>query len=296
MESSLSKETLSLFIKAIMNGGSVSISEEEPANLHYFEALVSNGFLRCDEEYLSKGEKKQGTPLPVKAKRTFDNHHEDEYAMMLYSQFQPLESTSMAKRIKMTLSPTLHVNWDLFKFRFQSRWLVGFFTARIHSSAGAIMKIILEKLETNIPSLTSTRITLFDILQNLPPDASLIKVGSNPSGLVNSSILSNITTLVLLMIDSSMDILHKYKDESELSIGLNLNALKRASQALLCEKYVQDRFGDDSFKIFRLLGAKQLLEEKQISKLAMLSLKDVRERLFQLHKCGFISIQVSHSF
>ena len=44
--------------------------------------------------------------------------------------------------------------------------------------------------------------------------------------------------------------------------------------------------------LLELLGLKQLLEEKQISKFAMISLKDVRERLFQLHKNGFVSIQV----
>lgn len=293
-EASLSQDALSLFIRTIMNGGSILTTEEGPSSRQHLECLVAAGFLKCDsnDDPSAEDEKKAAFALAKDKKRPQVTGN-DEYAMMIYSQIHPSEPSSVAKRIKVTLSPVLHVNWDLFRFRFQSRWLIDFFSTRIHQSAGAIMKIILDKLESSSVAISSTRITLFEIVQNLSPDASSVKVGQSTQGpATSSSIVPNITSLILLMIDSSMDILHRHKDESELSVGLNLNAMKRASKTLLCEKYIQDRFGDNSLRIFRLLGLKQLLEEKQISKFAMLSLKDVRERLFQLHKNGFVSIQV----
>lgn len=303
----ISQETLSIFIQILVNGSCIKI-EESSIDHQHFETLVvagllSNGIASIPSTTLSK-ESKPIITTPVQKKPL--PRISDEYSMIFsqLSQSASNPNTSIippgpvvTKRIKPTLASILYVNFNFFKFRLQTRWLIDFFSAKVHPSAGCLMKIILEKIEENNLCTASTRITLFNIIQRLPSDAPSFSLSPvNNLGFSDSytgNIVTNVTAYLQLMMEASMGVLFRHKDETELSIGVSFDAIKSLSQSLLCEQYISDRFGDSSLRIYRLLKLKQLLEEKQISKLAMISLKDVRERLFQLHKNGLVSIQVN---
>jgi DNA-directed RNA polymerase III subunit RPC3 len=57
------------------------------------------------------------------------------------------------------------------------------------------------------------------------------------------------------------------------------------------EAYIAIRFGQTSARIFRILVAKKFLEEKTISKIAMISGKEARERLYVLLNAGLVLLQ-----
>lgn len=59
----------------------------------------------------------------------------------------------------------------------------------------------------------------------------------------------------------------------------------------LLEAFVKNRFGQPSLRVFRILLAKKMVEERQIAKLSMLPGKEVRERLYQLLRHGLVQMQ-----
>lgn len=71
-----------------------------------------------------------------------------------------------------------------------------------------------------------------------------------------------------------------------------------ASDDLVCrfiEAYISNRFGQPSARIFKILLTHKYLEEKTISKIAMISAKETKERLYALFQNGFIHLQVELS-
>lgn len=59
----------------------------------------------------------------------------------------------------------------------------------------------------------------------------------------------------------------------------------------LVESFINQRFGSTSTRIFRIIGAHKMVEEKTISKIAMIPAKDTRDRLYQLLKLGLVILQ-----
>jgi DNA-directed RNA polymerase III subunit RPC3 len=62
-------------------------------------------------------------------------------------------------------------------------------------------------------------------------------------------------------------------------------------QHALVEAYIRGRYGQPSARIFSIVQGKQLAEEKTISKVAMITPKDCRERLYQMLTAGLLSLQ-----
>lgn len=64
---------------------------------------------------------------------------------------------------------------------------------------------------------------------------------------------------------------------------------------LLCratlESVVRERFGSKPLRIFRLLLLKQLLEQKQVSDMALVPNKEAKEILYSLLAENFVSLQ-----
>jgi DNA-directed RNA polymerase III subunit RPC3 len=70
--------------------------------------------------------------------------------------------------------------------------------------------------------------------------------------------------------------------------------VREARQHLLLQSIlalVKSRFGQPSARIMRILLAKRFLEERSISKAAMLSGKETKERLYILLQHGFVHMQ-----
>lgn len=57
------------------------------------------------------------------------------------------------------------------------------------------------------------------------------------------------------------------------------------------ESFIATRFGAASVRILRILQDKKMLEEKTISKIAMITAKETRERLYQMLAVGLVHLQ-----
>lgn len=57
------------------------------------------------------------------------------------------------------------------------------------------------------------------------------------------------------------------------------------------ETFIRARLGQASLRLFRILRARCMLEEKTISKVAMMTAKETRERLFELLRWGLVHLQ-----
>lgn len=73
--------------------------------------------------------------------------------------------------------------------------------------------------------------------------------------------------------------------------AFDLTRAHRHLRLLILETYISVRFGGPSARVFRILLKKRMVEERQIAKLAMLTGKDVRERLYQLLQLGLVQLQ-----
>ena len=100
---------------------------------------------------------------------------------------------------------------------------------------------------------------------------------------------------------------------------LDLGRMSRLLQSKMVESVVKQKFGDLSLRIFRLLSIKKQLEQKQvcitlfffpikvanvnsyspspfqntkIAELALMQLKDTRERLYEMFTAGYVVLQV----
>lgn len=59
---------------------------------------------------------------------------------------------------------------------------------------------------------------------------------------------------------------------------------------------MRERFGSKAFRVFRLLLMKKMLEQKQVSDMAMIPAKEAKEILYTLLTEGFVSLQVWPSY
>lgn len=72
---------------------------------------------------------------------------------------------------------------------------------------------------------------------------------------------------------------------------LDRPALAKHLSFLLTLSYVNARYGPSSTRLFCILEDKQLSEERSVCKAAMMPVKEVRERLYEMLRDGFISLR-----
>ena len=158
---------------------------------------------------------------------------------------------------------------------------------RLNSSAGKVIETILSLSTDNL--MTSVTFNTFQLSQNLPKDLSLPLESSSSGGggLGSSSPLLQ----YLHLICQNFDYL-----QAQTSLGANafifdIQKASRHLRLMLIESFIRSRFGLPSARIFRILLSKKMFEERQISKVAMITSKEVRERLYALLNVGLVQLQ-----
>ncbi len=72
------------------------------------------------------------------------------------------------------------------------------------------------------------------------------------------------------------------------------------AMGLMCQNFtetlLQETMGTTSARIYRILCRKKVLDEKGISKIGLMTPKEVREKLFKMAKAGFVEIQVRNAW
>jgi hypothetical protein len=75
--------------------------------------------------------------------------------------------------------------------------------------------------------------------------------------------------------------------------ALNLLKLSNKMKTELIENLVFEKYGKAAYRIWRLLAEKKMLDDKQISKLALVDEKLARSNLYSMLKSGLVFVQVS---
>ncbi|KAK3241678.1 hypothetical protein CYMTET_48583 [Cymbomonas tetramitiformis] len=79
--------------------------------------------------------------------------------------------------------------------------------------------------------------------------------------------------------------------DGDISVSANLKRMMDVVRQKQVEGVIRDRFGGPACRIYRLLFLKRQLEQKQISDMAMLPIKETREILYKLLKAGYVTLQ-----
>eukprot|EP00010_Vexillifera_abyssalis_P005184 CAMPEP_0201555502 /NCGR_PEP_ID=MMETSP0173_2-20130828/49406_1 /ASSEMBLY_ACC=CAM_ASM_000268 /TAXON_ID=218659 /ORGANISM="Vexillifera sp., Strain DIVA3 564/2" /LENGTH=607 /DNA_ID=CAMNT_0047967323 /DNA_START=47 /DNA_END=1870 /DNA_ORIENTATION=- len=118
-----------------------------------------------------------------------------------------------------------------------------------------------------------------------------------PSSFVSSA-LSNVGTLpsagiVRKLPKSAKASAETLRDQSEAaqSYRLNVGDMTVFISNLECESIILNRYGGEALRIFRLLKQKNMLEDSQISDLAVVPIQETRKLLCKLSQDGVLSMQ-----
>lgn len=159
-------------------------------------------------------------------------------------------------------------------------------TRRLNKSAGKVIETILSLSSDDFA--TNITFNTFNLSQKLPKDMTfpLESASAASSGIAASPLLQYLHVLC-----QNFDFL-----QSQSSLGANafLFDVKKALRHLrlmLIESFIRSRFGLPSARIFKILLSKKMYEERQIAKVAMITSKEVRERLYALLKVGLVHLQ-----
>lgn len=74
---------------------------------------------------------------------------------------------------------------------------------------------------------------------------------------------------------------------------VNYELASRTLKLNIIESIIQEKWGLIGCRIWRILQAKNKLDEKQVAKIGMISQKDGRECLYKMMKDGFCFLQVN---
>ena len=174
-----------------------------------------------------------------------------------------------------------------------------FFSAAINAQAGQLFEIIFSCFLDNASSGSvgvggsAYCVSLFQLAQKLPPHLKLIV---DPCDSIYSSIGSSnsnaLKDYLLAMIQCSEGIFSAAESAStNFSVKYHPQIARQILSERLLESYIRDRFGGHSVRLWRCLVDRGAVEEKYLSKITLIDLKEARERLLQLFSHGFIELQ-----
>ena len=178
----------------------------------------------------------------------------------------------------------------IFRFIFIEK-VVEIVTRRLNKSAGLVVEAILNLGDVATASVSSNdpliTFNTFQLSQKIPKDLTFPLESSNaPSGLAASPLLQ-----YLHLLAQNFDFIQAQSSLGANAFAFNVKKASRHLRVLLIESFIRARFGLPSARIFKILLDKKMFEERQIAKVAMITSKEVRERLYALLKVGLVHLQ-----
>jgi len=170
------------------------------------------------------------------------------------------------------------INPERFHMHFRHEMFIKMAEEKVDVTAGNYLRVMFKLTEPFIFSLNdrdSVSLSTVNIWQELRKEYS--------NDISQHSVQQYISVLAA---EQSM-----LKKTGESDYSISLLALSEFVQIKVIESIVQQRFGDLSLRIFRLLRMKKQLEQKQVADLALISATKTRKRLYQMLSCGFVQLQ-----
>lgn len=151
--------------------------------------------------------------------------------------------------------------------------LIDVVKARLNEAAGEVMRAILK-----LPN--QSHFNAFNLAQKLPKgiEFPLESAGSSSQPALHQ---------YLLIMAGAYDFISYQNNAFSFDSSRALRFLRFS----LLESFIKARFGQPSARLFRILLVKKMVDERQLTKLSMLSGKEVRERLYQMLKAGLVQLQ-----
>lgn len=168
------------------------------------------------------------------------------------------------------------LDYDRMDEEFAKVACVNFVSQKLDALAGGIFREMLEIQET---SRTVSEERLYANLTDSGRRNHDPKVAAVPR--------HNITKYLDLMLKDKTEMLIKQTNGFMIDKPKIIAAVKQK----MVESIVRDKFGPDSLRIFRLLIMKKLLEQKQVSELAMTPIKDTRDCLYKMLSSNIVHLQ-----
>lgn len=173
-----------------------------------------------------------------------------------------------------------YVRWGLAGLaRIWDDYLVEYVQLVINPAAGIVMRAMLQVIGGGEDTFGP-----FQVTAKLPPHAKLPVEGEVATG--KSAVAEYLDCM-------TQDMRFLLKEDTR-NGGLYRVSMGGALQALrlhCIESFIRARLGQPSARIWRILVDKQFLEEKTISKIAMITPKEARERLYGLLRMGLLALQ-----
>ncbi|KAG0234636.1 RNA polymerase III subunit C82 [Actinomortierella wolfii] len=189
------------------------------------------------------------------------------------------------------------INFERFIIRWRNIKIAELIEGRLNSTAKAIMSTLLMLAESKMLSCTeewTKAVSSVQILNNLPQDVNLV----DTLAFENDIIAQNAKPSTSDCLEKYMEVLEedllKITKKDQGRSGQYVVNLKQAAKVMkhrVIEGMVSSRFGGHYVRIMNMLLEKGKSEEKQISKWAMMPVKDVREKLTTLYTFGVLNMQ-----
>lgn len=188
---------------------------------------------------------------------------------------RPSEDAEPGAFVRISLGKFIHAIWH--------EQLVAYTRRRINDAAGAVVAAALAQSGA---SAARTVLSSFDVAKGVPAGTPLL-VDTDPGrprgGQPVQQYLEVISQDVAFLVKHGEQAGGQYYIDFAQSVETLLVATLAA--------YIVGRFGPTSARIFRILLGRRYLEEKVVSKIAMISGKECRERLYALYQAGLLHIQ-----
>ncbi|KAI9595422.1 RNA polymerase III subunit RPC82-domain-containing protein [Syncephalis fuscata] len=188
------------------------------------------------------------------------------------------------------------INFERFNIRLRNQQIVRYFVERVNRAAGAVINTLLTLIEPNIYSLKDSRSkskSLMQIGHHIPTSvdlASSIVFDDHYSGRVRprNELISELLDVMVADV-SGVLIRTDSRGGGEYAIAFDrVNALQKRKAI---ESTALEHFGNAACRILKLLYSRGKMDEKQVSRLVMLPMKDTRELLQALALYGFAELQ-----
>lgn len=177
------------------------------------------------------------------------------------------------------------VNTEEFNRQFRHELIGNAMADMYGEKAGVLVKIMLKlssEEETHVKDETTVLLTAEDIAKACSKQTEV-----QP----HLSYSEALDTLEFLSMERP-GFLSRFSTNTEvLSYTLSLGKIIHHLKVKHVEGVVVQKFGDRGCRIFRLLLAKRMLEQKQVADAAMLPIRDAREELYKLMKEELVSVQ-----
>lgn len=271
----------------IMVAGRIKASSAALLKEDALKCLLREGIVEVVTSEMGQFSYDSSTLIPASSSSSSDKRKLDEETVFPSSSKKlKISSNSSESQSSQDSFIRFKSKETIFRFIFIEK-VVEIVTRKLNKSAGLVVEGILNLSDcSNDPLIT---FNTFQLSQKLPKDLTFpleTASGNYSSGLAASPLLQYLNLLA-----QNFDFVQAQSSLGANAFAFNVKKAARHLRLLLIESFIRARFGSPSARIFKILLAKKMFEERQIAKVAMITSKEVRERLYALLKVGLVQLQ-----